>query len=160
MVEMTLVWNHAVQVLSGNQTIATPGQLLPLLIGALGLLRIVYFIFKDKIWGAGEQEEETHDHGGGEDRTDTENVKDRNRLLRYLVAWLPWLSDTPLWLGYGEVGAGRHKNSFTLDMITPVRTRASGLPEKAPFERTTEVKMSSFDLEEVESSGNRLRSRV
>jgi hypothetical protein len=50
MVELTLVWNHTTSVLGPNGNISYPAQLLPLMIGALGFIRICWLIFKRWWW--------------------------------------------------------------------------------------------------------------
>jgi len=57
MVELTIVWNHASAVTDGA-TLSQPSQLLPFLVGALGLVRILYIIAIDTFTEGAEAEEE------------------------------------------------------------------------------------------------------
>lgn len=77
-------WNTVVSVTNGSN-IATPSQLLPLLIGLTGLVRVTWIAV----------------HGGLLERYEAETPeRTRERPVnialkpsqRYLVAWLPWLS--------------------------------------------------------------------
>ena len=105
---------------TGGSNIAIPGQLLPLLIGAAGLVRILYIIhrdhrpFRSKLEaasrnlanpeaGLGLQMEKEADASSccpsQEDaELDDVVVRGRSNTLRYLVACYPWLSVSELWL--------------------------------------------------------------
>jgi len=157
MVELTIVWNHASAVTDGA-TLSQPSQLLPFLVGALGLVRILYIIAIDTFTERAEAEEEQSlppasetvatSHGTPQDennpttapssspllekvssvtsttvarpssvatttapatpvrmrpelrRAETASrILERKAIVRYLVAWLPWLS---LSLGRGR----------------------------------------------------------
>lgn len=149
MVEITLYYNKVLQVLAGmSDNIILPGQLLPLLIGALGLLRVIYIRFKNGFWTIPPPEGELR-QVKEEERVNEDDAEllGRGRVLRCLVTWLPWLSDTPLWTGYGDRDGVNmsHTTSFTLSMITPVRTTVSGRTrlEKVLTEPTLEAVTSS-----------------
>ena len=144
MVEMTLNYNHVKNVISLLDTFY-PAQLLPMLIGAFGLLRILFLLF----WSIYEPEDreqgesatappedaqgnpsveneirkgrmQATDEGSeihseklpasltqsptspgtaivGHDQNDNLVVVRRSLFRRYLVAWLPWLSQFPFW---------------------------------------------------------------
>lgn len=155
MVELTIVWNHATAVTDGA-TLSQPSQLLPFLVGALGLVRIIYIIAIDTFTERAEEEEDAGEeasasHGTPQDeninnttttapsalpllekinsvtsttiarpssaattttpaspvrmrpelrRAETASrILERSASVRYLVAWLPWLS---LSLGRGR----------------------------------------------------------
>jgi hypothetical protein len=123
MVEMTLIWNHVTQVLGPNGQITYPAQLLPMMIGALSFLRICWLLFQR--WQnppeeCGEEDEATPrappntSQAGlgllpspsayseaksgviGQDN-DTSIVRNRSVVMRYMVAYLPWLSQFDFW---------------------------------------------------------------
>ena len=119
MVELTLNWNHVENVIGGNGHMSYPAQLLPLIIGILGFVRILYIVYRnyrphrvDQVAAAEEGQAlngldvqvekqtkgETHSCCSEEDPEDFDiNVRDRSLTLRYLIAWLPWLSVSELW---------------------------------------------------------------
>ena len=122
MVELTLNWNHVENVVGNNGHMSYPAQLLPLIIGILGFVRILYIVYRDyrphkvdqiasaeegqAANGLGAQPEKETAEGGedhsycGSDEVPEDfdiNVRDRSLTLRYLIAWLPWLSVSELW---------------------------------------------------------------
>ena len=130
MVEMTLIWNHVTQVLGPNGNISYPAQLLPMLIGVLGFLRVCWLLFKrwwypeedncdeneaapEKQDGSSRAPPDTSQVGLGlltsptayspsptaVNGQDYYNGNERRRSLvkRYLVAYLPWLSQSDFW---------------------------------------------------------------
>jgi hypothetical protein len=145
MVELTLNWNRVANVVGPNGQIAFPAQLLPLLIGAFSLIRIIFLLFweiyepEDKEQGetatappadaAGNlsaANEARAAHQGldlkettvssptsyskattviGHDQNHNPVPIRRSLFERYMVAWLPWLSQFPFWTK--PVG-GRH----------------------------------------------------
>lgn len=119
MVEMTLNYNHVTDVISlSSSNIATPSQLLPLLVGILGLIRVLYIMYKEtkleyeikkakvEAIAAGKREGELEEVENQIllRRTRTDYVIEEDEQLlqmgmarRYVVALLPWLSLTGLW---------------------------------------------------------------
>lgn len=64
MVEMTVIWNHVINVTGPNGNISYPAQLLPMLIGALSFIRICWLIFKQ--WRDGPEDCCDENEAGGE----------------------------------------------------------------------------------------------
>jgi hypothetical protein len=97
-VEFTLNFNHITGVLGGPQnSLSTPGQLLPLLVGGFGFVQTSYVILKEKVFQRDfHKEPQTGYHFGPSvlrSTTDLDTAQQqRNIALRYLVGWLPWLS--------------------------------------------------------------------
>jgi hypothetical protein len=98
MVEVTLNFNHLNDVLGGpTNNLSSPGQLLPLLVGAFGFTVTCYQLAQDKLF-------EKHKRGklfqrqnfGPETLRSTTGLdrqqQERSIFIRYLVGWLPWLS--------------------------------------------------------------------
>lgn len=119
MVELTLNYNHVTDVISiSSSNIATPSQLLPLLVGILGLVRVLYIMYRETQleYEIKKAKAEAIAAGKGDDeleevekqillmRTKSDYViEEDDELLkigmtkRYVVALLPWLSMTGLW---------------------------------------------------------------
>jgi len=133
MVELTLKWNHVSSVIVPHADSANPSQLLPMLIGALSLLRILFLIFWEKADPDDQEEGEIatappstnpvahappqHGLGFGQGleslepqvaspktsysersvRVGPDDGIPRSTFHRYLVAWLPWLSQFSFW---------------------------------------------------------------
>jgi hypothetical protein len=120
MVEMTLNWNHVTQVLGPNGNISYPAQLLPMMIGLLSFVRICWLLFKRWRYPAEDENEGSREKLGGTpgapetqqaglgilqssraypNGNDDEADIARNRSLaeRYMVAYLPWLSQFEFW---------------------------------------------------------------
>lgn len=128
-VELTIKWNHVINVIGPNGNLSYPAQLLPLLIGALSFVRIWWLMFKqwrdgpegccDENEAGGEKAglgpgaaaapdaglgimpsspaypNATNAAGGGFDGASM--VANKRFLTRYLVAYLPWLSQFEFW---------------------------------------------------------------
>ncbi|KAF6815161.1 hypothetical protein CMUS01_12489 [Colletotrichum musicola] len=115
MVEFTLNFNNVNLVLGGTDdtSLSLPSQLLPFLVGLFGFTRTLYSLVQEKwfrkpdrggvISAVPESREDDGDaHDGRRFRTGPSvrrNASDLDRrqagrswILRYLVAWLPWLS--------------------------------------------------------------------
>jgi len=145
MVELTLNWNRVADVIGPNNQIAFPAQLLPMLIGAFSLIRVLFLLFweiyepEDKEQGetatappedaagnlsAANEARATRQGLGLEDtpvasqpsypKATTAIGHDHNHhpvpvrrswYQRYMVAWLPWLSQFTFWT---EPAGGRH----------------------------------------------------
>jgi hypothetical protein len=113
MIEMTLTDNHMLGVLAQNGSqIASPAQLLPLLIGALSFLRVLWLIFRE--W---REEHLNHSEDDPEHKhimrlipeikrrkTSEESALHKrklqgrhllfkNRYARYTLTWMPWLAE-------------------------------------------------------------------
>jgi hypothetical protein len=140
MVEMTIIWNKARAVIASSNQVAYPAQLLPMLIGAFGLLRILFLLFwsiyepEDTEQGetatAPPEDAQGNISAGNKMRAANQGLgikseevtvsptpyppgpgtaimghdQDHNRVPirrslfhRYMVAWLPWLSQFPFW---------------------------------------------------------------
>jgi hypothetical protein len=153
MVELTLVWNHVINVNGPNGNISYPAQLLPMLIGALSLTRICWLIFKQ--WRDGDNGCCDENQTGGEKRgaapgapdppntglgiipsspagaddtdaacggRDASMLAERSIVIRYTIAYLPWLSQfgfwktghrhRPLQSGVGDEGHHYHDSPF------------------------------------------------
>jgi hypothetical protein len=129
-IELTIIWNHVLGVIGPNGKISYPAQLLPLLIGTLGFLRICWLLFQkwlnpepdccdenevppeklNKSNGAPPATpgvglgllsspsagSERPAAGTGED-SDQSITRHRRLAIRYLVAYLPWLSQFQFW---------------------------------------------------------------
>jgi hypothetical protein len=99
-VELTLVWNHLPSVLpgatqSGTPMIIKPAQLLPLLVGLFQVVRILYLAASrlNRLSAIkGPKKEEV-----GLKRPNSGGEMQGQRAYRYLIAWLPWLSQLPPW---------------------------------------------------------------
>lgn len=97
-VEFTLNFNHIEGVLGGPQnSLSTPGQLLPLLVGGFGFIQVLYVILKEKVFQRAFHADPDSNHHFGpsvlRSTTDLDTAQQkRSRVLRYLVGWLPWLS--------------------------------------------------------------------
>jgi hypothetical protein len=125
-VELTLRWNN---VLGPNGNLSYPAQLLPMLIGALGFIRICWLMFKQ--WRDGPEDCYDENEAGGEKVgvgpgaaaapdagfgimpsspaypnaanaagggfDDASVVANRSCFTRYLIAYLPWLSQFEFW---------------------------------------------------------------
>ena len=172
MVEMTLIWNNVQDVIGANGTIAYPAQLLPLMIGALGLVRILYIIYRD--WrprrtdvehglqttsaaevGLGvniekEPREGSCCHSEEDVELDESVVQGRSILVRYLVAWAPWLSVSELWLKPNRerkasiVNAANPRNSTQpLMATTPITPAMEPSPQTPVFRYPKEVQVES-----------------
>jgi hypothetical protein len=122
LVEFTLNFNNMNAVLGGpnNNEVHLPAQLLPLMVGAFGFLRICYLSFEawrspgdatPSVVAPGQPRDSRTLHFGpdllqafspamGQKSTEKapspdevdEVVGRRSRSVRYLVAWMPWLS--------------------------------------------------------------------
>jgi hypothetical protein len=124
LVEMTLNYNHVSAVLGGptDNELHLPAQLLPLLIGAFGFVRILYKLLEDRRGRGDVDPSLAHDPAppspkaartmhldkafaafspamakraptAPHDPAEVDPLeRRRSRALRYLVAWLPWLS--------------------------------------------------------------------
>jgi hypothetical protein len=114
---MTLVWNHVNQVVAGG-SLATPSQLLPLLIGVGGVVRIFYIMLKEHL-----EERRSNKAGSGfspEAATLTVDLSTRPAWARYLITLLPWLSLSSIWSrpasgavsGNEETGVGVHSTEL------------------------------------------------
>lgn len=89
-VEMTLNLNHVKGVLGGsNNTLASPGQLLPFLVGFCGILRTCYTWLHDR--PRTKDLTVFRDADMGIDATAWARYN-APLMDRYLVGWLPWLS--------------------------------------------------------------------
>jgi hypothetical protein len=130
MVELTVIWNHVINVVGPNGNISFPAQLLPMLIGALSFVRICWLIFKQ--WRDGPEDCCDENEAGGEklgvapgapnaptaglgiepsspaypDVTtnasggrldDASMLANRSYVTRYMIAYLPWLSQFEFW---------------------------------------------------------------
>lgn len=90
---MTLVWNHVDQVVAGG-SIATPSQLLPLLVGVAGVVRILYIILREHKEKHRNSEAESNVIelvSSAHDEPDVD-ITTRPLWVRYLITLLPWLS--------------------------------------------------------------------
>lgn len=100
-VEFTLNFNHVVGVLAGQSNDASAGQLLPLLIGLLSFVRILWILYKERISEGGAS------LGSSAPREAnafaTERVSVRQLSYGLLTAWLPWLNCFESWRQYGDV---------------------------------------------------------
>ena len=172
MVEMTLNYNRVKNVISLLDTFY-PAQLLPMLIGAFGLLRILFLLF----WSIYEPEDREHGESAtappedaqGNPSAEFEIRKDRMRATnqglepqpeklpvsstqdptspgaaiighdlndnlviirrslfhRYLVAWLPWLSQFPFWTK--PAGGYQHTRARSRAWALPSNPKSSNL---------------------------------
>jgi len=122
---MTLNWDFVTQVQSRSHNLGTPSQLLPLLIGLFQLVRIAWLAFHDHFLGVQEDSEQPVAH--------TEVMVVRKASRRFLVAWLPWLSQFSFWKvtgplsvsDDGELGKQGHEKAVR-------EYEASDLPQKEP----------------------------
>ena len=132
-IEVTLNENHILQALSMNGKIAYPSQLIPLIVGALSFLRVLWLIhegWKEHIKKESKSGSKHLDAGGGALKKESlyqrfvSNImkikfvsamikpdampsqqrsgpcsakRSRSWQLRYLVAFLPWLSTFEFW---------------------------------------------------------------
>ncbi|OLE52729.1 MAG: hypothetical protein AUG51_16690 [Acidobacteria bacterium 13_1_20CM_3_53_8] len=127
-VELILIWNHVTQVYGPNGNISYPAQLLPLLIGVLGFIRICWLLYKkvtdppddccDENGAAPEKQSgsatappvnrqvglgllaSTYSPARAEangDDYDESIAHNRSLGMRYMVAYLPWLSQFGFW---------------------------------------------------------------
>lgn len=128
-VELAVTWNYVRDVIGPNGNIDYPAQLLPMLIGALGFIRILWLMFKRWRWPEDESNEEEEvqqksamppgappgtpgvglgllspqtpfsDAPTANDETDYDDsvTQGRSFATRYLVAYLPWLSQFEFW---------------------------------------------------------------
>ena len=172
MVEMTLNYNKVKNVISLLDTFY-PAQLLPMLIGAFGLLRILFLLF----WLIYEPEDKEHgetatappEDAQGNPSAENEIRKDRMQATdqglepptkelpvsstqepilpgtaimghdqntnlvvirrglfrRYLVAWLPWLSQFPFWTK--PAGGYQHTRARSRAWALPRTSKGSNL---------------------------------
>ena len=131
MVELTVQWNHVLDVLGPNGNISYPGQLIPLMIGSLSFVRILWLLYQkwrnptedrcaeneatqQKRSGAAGGSTDTPQVGLGlragpspyslatnavieGDNYDDSVARNRSIMLRYTVAYVPWLSQFELW---------------------------------------------------------------
>jgi hypothetical protein len=164
MVEMTLHWNNAKAVITGAVQVAYPAQLLPMLIGAFGLLRILFLLFwsiyepEDREQGetatAPPEDAQGHLSAGNKMRAANQGLgiqsekmtasptphplgpgtaimghdQDHNPVPirrssfhRYVVAWLPWLSQFPFWTK--PSGGYQHTRVRSRDWARPRNSR-------------------------------------
>jgi hypothetical protein len=163
MVEMTIFWNKAKAVIAAGNEVAYPAQLLPLLIGAFGLLRILFLLFwsiyepedreqgetatappvdaqgnlsagnkmRAENQGLGIQSEKItasstpYPPGPGAAIMDHSPVLIRRSLFhRYMVAWLPWLSQFPFWTK--PSGGYQHTRIRSREWARPFNPKSSG----------------------------------
>ena len=137
-VELTLIWNRVSTVIVTGNSVAYPSQLLPLLVGGFGFVRILFLLFwayyepEDQERGetatappedaqgnlsAGNEQRAARQGLGieskemtaspssyspgttilGHDQNHNPVAIRRSLLHRYMVAWLPWLSQFPFW---------------------------------------------------------------
>ena len=127
MVELTLRWNHVKDVLGPNGNISYPAQLLPMMIGALSFLRILWLLFqrlRNPSVDSYDGNEATQQKVGGSSGASTDNPRaglgllhyspatnaviegedyddslalNRSPIERYTVAYLPWMSQFEFW---------------------------------------------------------------
>lgn len=156
MVEVTLNMNNVNNVLGPQGGIALPGQLLPMLIGAISLVRLLWIMFNERFrpkmrLGTGEFPTE-----GAESERPTGPIKTTSGLStlsmghpgihrpiwqRYLVAWMPWLSRFDFW----TMPAIAHHRSQKLanEGSSAEPTEASNLADPQYVEMQTAYKPSS-----------------
>jgi hypothetical protein len=129
LVEFTLTFNHITAVLGGphDNELHLPSELLPLLMGAFGFVRICWLKFEDwrspgdtdpslaksddlphrsrtlrfgkrmlQVFSASLAKDEARKAEHDANEVD-ELEKNKSRISRYLVAWLPWLSLLKHW---------------------------------------------------------------
>jgi hypothetical protein len=140
LIEFTLNFNNVTAVLGGPHSgeLHLPGQLLPLLIGVFGLVRICYLVLES--WRSGDdvepslatnqklrlearmlhakdlalafspamRKEENVRKEHEPDEAD-ELERRRGRVVRYLVSWLPWLSLLEGFRDEPVMGMGKEK---------------------------------------------------
>ncbi|KAH7137304.1 hypothetical protein B0J13DRAFT_677340 [Dactylonectria estremocensis] len=110
MVEFTLNFNHIAGVLGGRDgnALSNPGQLLPFLVGLFGFATTLYALVKEKFFPKTVVQLEKTSKGGLLDtarslsrtssgdkargRSLDQQQDKRSLFIRYLVAWMPWLS--------------------------------------------------------------------
>lgn len=98
MVECTLNFNHINDVLGGpTNNLSSPGQLLPLLVGAIGFTGTCYKLAQDRLFNKEKRGKLLHRRGFGPSTLRSTSgfdrqQQERSRVVRYLVGWLPWLS--------------------------------------------------------------------
>lgn len=190
MVELTLIWNHVTAVIGPHGNVAYPSQLLPMLIGTLSLVRILFLIVWEKADPDDKEEGETatappstnplahappqHGLGFGQGleslgpqvaspesahsepqlRVGPDDGVPRSTLHRYLVAWLPWLSQFPFWTrpsahharnaggkdwraDLGEVNARDSGMAFLHDSLQSPTSTTFGSPRPEPHASST-----------------------
>ena len=146
LVEFSLNFNNITAVLGGphDNELHLPSQLLPLLIGAFGFVRIIYLLF-EQTRSPGDAEpsvahpptpprqartmhlaDALHVFSPAMARDSLTTTRDdddidamerhRPRRLRYLVAWLPWLSLLPAFRS--EDGEPAHKREKRLSDLS------------------------------------------
>ena len=110
MVEFTLNFNHIAGVLGGRDgnALSNPGQLLPFLVGLFGFVATLYALVAERLFPKTIEESEealrgvvteivggpTQIGGGNEalGKSLDQQQAERSFFIRYLVAWMPWLS--------------------------------------------------------------------
>jgi len=112
MVEFTLNYNHVEGVLA-SAGITNPGQLLPLLIGLLSLVRICWVLYKEQVierrekgaksygpveLGAFSRRSTAESTGEGSSRTPDAQ---KPWWYRFVLLWLPWLGTFESYRNYG-----------------------------------------------------------
>ena len=161
-VELTLNWNKVNDVIGTGNNVAYPSQLLPLLIGVFGLVRILFLLFwayyepEDREQGetatAPPEDAQGNLSVGNEQRAGPQGLGSRSRkrtaspspyspgttilghdqnhnpvavrrslFHRYMVAWLPWLSQFPFWTK--PSGGYQHTRDRSRDWARPRTSR-------------------------------------
>ncbi|KAL6401113.1 hypothetical protein AUP68_16837 [Ilyonectria robusta] len=104
MVEFTLNFNNIAGVLGGRDgnALSNPGQLLPFLVGLFGFTGTLYTLAREKFFPEAIEESEKaliigamSGTAQGPSRTSSgldKQQEKRSIFIRYLVAWMPWLS--------------------------------------------------------------------
>ncbi|KAH7303964.1 hypothetical protein B0I35DRAFT_517099 [Stachybotrys elegans] len=141
MVEITLNFNHIDGVLGGPQNnLSSPGQLLPLLVGAVGFASTGYQLVQDKLFNREKRSKIFRRRRFGPRTLRSTTNLDRQQekrsvFVRYLVGWLPWLS---LLQHFDEEllaeGISRQGTGFDSEPATP------GLPLTPAFQRPMEYR--------------------
>ncbi|KAH6685299.1 hypothetical protein F5X68DRAFT_19422 [Plectosphaerella plurivora] len=107
MVEFTLNFNHINGVLGGpHNDLSNPGQLLPFLVGLFGFVGTLYAVIKDRYFPKPEEGVlsptaldfdfsnrpiSSQGRSNTRDRRLDQQQEKRSVVVRYLVAWMPWL---------------------------------------------------------------------